>query len=83
METSKIHLSHLSQQNQDVEGNKAIYSTLGVFPETDNRVLNGPRGLSLRFFARTAHKLCSATLRYAHFASLAGCVHGFAHSLGS
>ena len=62
---------------------------MGTFLVTDNRVLNGPLGRSLRSFARTAHSahsLRSALLRYAHLAtltSLARSVHGLAHSLRS
>ena len=52
----------------------------GVFLVTDDLVLNGPLGRSLRLFARaahSAHSLCSAPLRYARS------VHGLAHSLRS
>ena len=56
----------------------------GPVSTRNNRVLNGPLGRSLRSFARTAHSLRSAPLRYARFATLApftGSLTHFAHSL--
>ena len=49
--------------------------TKGAVLVTDNRVLNGPLGRSLRSFVRTAHSLRSAALR---FAPLARSIHGLA-----
>ena len=52
----------------------------GPVSTCDNRVLKGPLGRLLRLFARTAHLLRSAPLRYAHSTHS---ILGLAHSLRS
>ena len=53
---------------------------LGPVSTSDNRILKGPLGRSLRSFARTAHSLHSAPLRYTRFAHS---LHSRARSLTS